>query len=49
MDVMDVFKQACELPERDRAEMAGIPLETQEGDPDAAAEQAWSKEIGRTE
>lgn len=49
MDVMDLFKQACELPEQDRAELATLLLESLEVEPDAATERAWSKEIGRTE
>ena len=49
MDIVDVFKQACELPDPDRTEMAALPLETQEVELDPATEQAWSKEIGRTE
>ena len=27
MDVMDLFKQACELPEQDRAELAALLLD----------------------
>lgn len=46
-DVAELFKQACQLPEKDRAERAGLLLESLETEPDAAVEQAWAKEIER--
>ena len=44
---MELFKQACQLPEKDRAELAGLLLESLETEPDPGVEQAWAKEIER--
>jgi len=44
---VELFKQACRLPEKDRAELAGLLLESLETEPDPAVEQAWAKEIER--
>ncbi|MGD0950224.1 MAG: addiction module protein [Candidatus Binatia bacterium] len=46
-DVVELFKQACQLPEKDRAELAGLLLESLETEPDPGVEQAWAKEIER--
>jgi len=46
-EVVELFKQACRLPEKDRAELAGLLLESLETEPDPAVEQAWAKEIER--
>jgi putative addiction module component (TIGR02574 family) len=46
-DVAELFKQACQLPEKDRAELAGLLLESLETEPDPGVEQAWAKEIER--
>lgn len=46
-DVEELFKQACQLPEKDRAELAGLLLESLEAEPDPAVDQAWAKEIER--
>lgn len=49
MDVLELFTQACELPEQDRAELAALLIESLDVEPDAATEKAWAREIGRTE
>jgi putative addiction module component (TIGR02574 family) len=46
-DVVELFKQASQLPEKDRAELAGLLLESLETEPDPGVEQAWAKEIER--
>jgi putative addiction module component (TIGR02574 family) len=46
-DVVELFKQACQLPDKDRAELAGLLLESLETEPDPGVEQAWAKEIER--
>ena len=45
----DVFQQAVQLPERDRATLAGLLIETLDpvSDPDPDVEAAWSEEIER--
>ena len=46
-DVTELFREASELPEADRAELAGRLLETLHGEPDAEVEAAWAEEIER--
>ena len=46
-DVVELFKRACQLPEKDRAELAGLLLASLETEPDPAVEQAWATEIDR--
>jgi putative addiction module component (TIGR02574 family) len=46
-DVVELFKRARELSENERAELAGLLLESLEGGCDPAVEDAWAKEIGR--
>ena len=46
-DVVELFKQACQLPEKDQAELAGLLLESLETEPDLAVDQAWAKEVER--
>lgn len=43
----DVWKQAAELTEQDRATLAGLLIESLEGEPDADVDAAWAAEIGR--
>ena len=45
--VRDLYEKASELPPNDRAELAGLLLESLEGPPAASAEEAWEKEIER--
>ena len=45
--LQDVFREATELPERDRAELAGMLIETLEGTPDEDVEAAWEEEVVR--
>jgi putative addiction module component (TIGR02574 family) len=43
----DVWKEAAELTEQDRATLAGLLIESLEGQPDADVEAAWAAEIAR--
>ena len=46
-DVTELFREASQLPEADRAELAGRLLESLAGEPDEGVEAAWSEEIER--
>jgi putative addiction module component (TIGR02574 family) len=43
----DVWKEAAELSEKDRADLAGLLIQSLEGDPDPGVEAAWAAEIER--
>ena len=43
----DVWKEASELSEKDRADLAGLLIESLEGAPDPDVEAAWALEIER--
>ena len=43
----DVWKEASELSEKDRADLAGLLIESLEGEPDSDVEAAWAAEIER--
>jgi len=43
----DLFKQALDLDERDRATLAGLLIESLEAEPDEELEAAWRAEIER--
>jgi putative addiction module component (TIGR02574 family) len=43
----DVFQQAVQLPERDRATLAGLLIETLDPVSEPGVEAAWSEEIER--
>jgi putative addiction module component (TIGR02574 family) len=44
---IDLWKEASELSEKDRADLAGLLIESLEGEPDADVEAAWATEIER--
>jgi len=46
-ELQDVFRSAAELPEQDRATLAGLLLASLEPDPDPGVEAAWREEIRR--
>lgn len=46
-DLKELFQEAAQLPERDRATLAGLLIETLEPAPEPDVEAAWSKEIAR--
>jgi len=46
-DFNEIFREAAELPEQDRAALAGLLIESLEGDPDPDVEAAWAAEIER--
>ena len=45
--VAELLREAAELTENERAELAGRLLETLEGEPDEGVEVAWAEEIER--
>jgi putative addiction module component (TIGR02574 family) len=45
--VQELLREASQLSENDRAELAGRLLETIEGPPDPDVEKAWAEEIER--
>jgi putative addiction module component (TIGR02574 family) len=45
--VKELYEQAARLPEDDRAELAGLLLESIEGPADEGVEAAWAVEIER--
>lgn len=45
--VTELFKQAADLSEVDRATLAGLLIESLEGEIDPDVEQAWAAEIER--
>ena len=46
-DFNEVFRDAAELSEQDRATLAGLLIESLEGEPDPDVEAAWAAEIKR--
>jgi len=46
-DVAELFREASQLPEADRAELAGRLIESLDGEPDEGVEAAWAEEIER--
>jgi putative addiction module component (TIGR02574 family) len=46
-DFKDVFRDAAELSERDRATLAGLLIESLESEPDPEVEATWAAEIER--
>jgi putative addiction module component (TIGR02574 family) len=46
-DLRDLFHEATQLPERDRATLAGLLIETLDPGPETEVEEAWSQEIAR--
>lgn len=45
--IEDLYREAVELSESERAELAGLLLESLETEPDADVEAAWAEEIER--
>jgi putative addiction module component (TIGR02574 family) len=45
--IRDLYEQASELPAGERAELAGLLLESLEEDSDDGIEEAWAGEIAR--
>ena len=43
----ELWREAVELTEEERASLAGLLIESLEGDPDADVETAWAAEIQR--
>lgn len=41
----DVWREAAELSDEDRATLAGLLIESLEGEPDLGVEAAWAAEI----
>lgn len=47
MSPTDLFKQALDLDERDRATLAGLLIESLEEEPDEGLEAVWRAEVER--
>lgn len=45
--VHDLYREAADLSESERAELAGLLLESLEGEPELDVEAAWAEEIER--
>lgn len=45
--LQDLYREASELSENERAELAGLLLESLESEPEADVEAAWAEEIER--
>ena len=45
--IHELFREAAELSERERAELAGLLLESLESEQDEDVESAWAEEIER--
>ena len=43
----EIFREAADLPEHDRATLAGLLIDSLEGEPDPDVEAAWAAEIKR--
>ena len=46
-DFNELFREAVTLPEQDRATLAGLLIDSLEGEPDSDVEAAWAVEIQR--
>ena len=46
-NVSELFQEATQLSENERAELAGLLLESLEAEPDEGVEAAWAEEIER--
>lgn len=46
-DLGQIFREASELPERDRATLAGLLIESLDPQDDSEVEAAWEREIER--
>jgi putative addiction module component (TIGR02574 family) len=46
-DVAQLFRDASELSESERADLAGLLIESLESERDAGVDEAWAAEIGR--
>jgi putative addiction module component (TIGR02574 family) len=45
--VIELFRRASDLPESDRALLAGLLIESLDAEPDEDVEQAWLAEVER--
>ena len=45
--LQELFKEAAKLPDRERAELAGMLLESLDDEQDPAVELAWAEEVER--
>jgi putative addiction module component (TIGR02574 family) len=46
-EVSELLREASQLPEADRVELAGRLLDTLHGEPDESVEAAWAAEVER--
>ncbi len=45
--LQELYREATDLPERERAELAGMLIESLDGPPDENVEAAWAEEVER--
>ena len=45
--LQELFREAAELTDRERAELAGMLIESLDSEPDADVEAAWAEEVER--
>jgi putative addiction module component (TIGR02574 family) len=43
----ELYREAADLPEGDRAELAGLLIESLESEPEEGVEAAWAEEVER--
>jgi putative addiction module component (TIGR02574 family) len=43
----EIYQEASELPDNKRAELAGLLLDSLDGEPDPGVEAAWAEEVER--
>ena len=46
-ELIDLFQKACDLPEEERATLAGLLIESLDSEWEAGVDEAWAKEIDR--
>ncbi len=46
-ELIDLFQKACDLPEKERATLAGLLIESLDSEWEAGVDEAWGKEIDR--
>ena len=45
--LQEIYRDAAQLPDRERAELAGMLLESLDDEPDPGVEAAWAEEVER--
>ncbi|HEX3584079.1 MAG TPA: addiction module protein [Thermoanaerobaculia bacterium] len=45
--LQEIYRDAAQLPDRERAELAGMLLDSLDDEPDPGVEAAWAEEVER--